>query len=71
MLRTDSSIMYFDKKKFEDSMHLYATKNSVAFHNKSMLKKLNMPVAVCSAEKHRDQTLATSEEEQLDTKVLL
>ena len=35
-----------------------------------MLKKLNMPVAVCSVEKRREQNFTTSEEE-LDAKVLL
>lgn len=71
MSRTDSSITHEEKKTFEDSMHLYATNNSVALHNKTILKILNMLVAVCLAEKHREHTFTTSKEEQIDAKVLL
>ena len=69
--RTYSSIMHEEQQTFEDSMHLYATNSSVALHSKTMLKKMNMPVALCSTEKQRQQIFTTFEEEQLDAKVLL
>ena len=43
MTRTTSSLSHEDNCAFEHSTHLYATNSSVSFHNKHMLKHLNMP----------------------------
>ena len=71
MSRIDSSIMHEEQHTFQDSMHLYETNISFSLHDKTMLKKLNMQLALYSVEKQRQQAFTTYEEEQLDAKVLL
>lgn len=71
MSRTSSSLTHEEQCTFEESMHLYAINNSVILHNKKMLKKLNIPVALCSAEQQRQRTPTTTEDEHLPAKVLL
>lgn len=71
MSRKNSSLMHEEQCTFEESMHLYAMNNSVVFHNKKMLKKLNIPVVLCSAEQQRQKTSTTTEDEHFPAKVLL
>jgi len=71
MSRTSSSLTHEEQHTFEESMHLYAINNSVVLHNKKMLKKLNMPVALCSAEQQRQRTPTTTEDEHLPAKMIL
>jgi len=71
MLRTSSSLTHEEKCTFEESMHLFAKNNVVVLHNKKMLKKLNIPIALCSVEQQTQKTPTTIEDEHLPAKVLL
>ena len=71
MSRTSSSLSQTENRVFDQSTHLFSTNNSVALHNKQMLKQLNVPIALCSVEVRKQTLLLSPEDEQLDMVVLL
>lgn len=63
MSRKSSSLTHDEHETFQDSMHLYAMNHYVSLHHKTMIKKINMPIALCSDENGRQQYSPTIEDE--------
>ena len=53
MTCSKTNLLEAEVESFSNSMHLYATNEVVALHNKSMLKTLNQLVARCYAAEKR------------------
>lgn len=70
MTRSKINLPEAELHSFSNSMHLSATNEVVALHNKSMLKTLNQPVAHCYAAQRRQVPTKKLEYDQLATKIL-
>ena len=71
MTITTSCLSHVENSLFEESIHLYPTNNSVALHNKHMLKQLNMPIAHCFVEQRNKHAHRSIDDKQFPLKVLL
>ncbi|KAH9297085.1 hypothetical protein KI387_028767, partial [Taxus chinensis] len=71
MSRTDSCFGAEEISMFDSSIHLFSTNVQVTFHNRIMLKKLNVPVARVVATRVRRVTYGESDDDQLESEVLL
>ena len=56
---------------FNQAIHLFATNELVALHNKQKLKQLNVPIALCVAINTQRNNAETYTDDQLSQEVLI
>ena len=71
MTQTNNYLSPTKREEFDKATHLFATNELVKLHNKKMVKKLNLPIALNSSRVASQTSNDHKEDEQLQQEVLL